>query len=66
MDALLRTKNARPLFCNQDSKIVYSLAGEERERRDGYAWYTYEAQKVLNSYAKWQNKFAPGKNVLAE
>ena len=35
-------KTHRPLFCNRDSKVVYSLAEVERERRDGYGWYTYE------------------------
>lgn len=54
----------RPLFCNRDSKVVYSLAAVERERRDGYAWYTYGPQKVLNKYPEWQKKFAAGKNVL--
>lgn len=53
-----------PLFCNRDSKVVYSLAAVDRERRDGYAWYTYEPQKALNAYPKWQQQYAPGKNVL--
>ncbi|MGG9962795.1 pectate lyase [Ferruginibacter sp. SUN106] len=57
-------KTHRPLFCNRDSKVVYSLAEVERERRDGYAWYTYEPQKVLQKYPQWQQQFAPGKNVL--
>lgn len=57
-------KTHRPLFCNRDSKPVYSLAEVERERRDGYAWYTYEPQKVLNRYPEWQRKWAPGKSVL--
>lgn len=57
-------KTHRPLFCNRDSKLVYSLAEVERERRDGYAWYTYAPQKVLTTYASWQRKWAPEKNVL--
>ncbi|GAB2811971.1 pectate lyase [Ferruginibacter profundus] len=57
-------KTHRPLFCNRDSKVVYSLAEVERERRDGYAWYTYEPQKILQKYPAWQQQFAPGKNVL--
>lgn len=57
-------KTHRPLFCNRDSKLVYSLAEVARERRDGYSWYTYGPQKVLNLYPKWQQQFAPGKNVL--
>jgi hypothetical protein len=40
---------------------VYSLAEVERERRDGYAWYNYSPQKILNKYPKWQQKWAPEK-----
>jgi len=54
----------RPLFCNRDSKLVYSLAEVARERRDGYSWYTYEPLKVLRKYPSWQKKWAPEKNVL--
>jgi PelA/Pel-15E family pectate lyase len=57
-------KTHRPLFCNRDSKVVYSLAEVERERRDGYAWYTYAPQRVLDSYTAWQKKWAPDVNVL--
>ena len=57
-------KTHRPLFCNRDSKVVYSLAEVDRERRDGYGWYTYGPQKVLDSYAAWQQKWAAGNNVL--
>ncbi len=57
-------KTHRPLFCNRDSKVVYTLAEVERERRDGYSWYTYEPQKVLNKYPAWQKQWAAGKNVL--
>ncbi|MBO9619448.1 MAG: pectate lyase [Niabella sp.] len=55
-------KTHRPLFCNRDSKVVYSLAEVERERRDGYAWYTYAPQKALEQYPKWQKKWAPKAN----
>jgi PelA/Pel-15E family pectate lyase len=57
-------KTHRPLFCNRDSKVVYSLAEVDRERRDGYAWYTYAPQKVLNNYHEWQKKWAPANDVL--
>lgn len=49
-------KTHRPMFCNRDSKVVYSLAEVARERRDGYGWYTYGPQEVLNKYAAWQSK----------
>jgi len=48
-------KTHRPMFCNRDSKVVYSLAEVARERRDGYGWYNYEPQKVLNKYPQWIN-----------
>jgi PelA/Pel-15E family pectate lyase len=57
-------KTHKPVFCNRDSKVVYTLAEVTRERRDGYGWYTYEPQKVLNDYPKWQKKYAPGNDVL--
>lgn len=58
-------KTHRPLFCNRDSKVVYTLAEVTRERRDGYNWYTYAPQKVLDAYPDWQKKWAPGNNILA-
>jgi PelA/Pel-15E family pectate lyase len=51
-------KTHRPLFCNRDSKVVYSLAEVTRERRDGYGWYTYEPQMILNEYPGWQKKWS--------
>ena len=57
-------KTHRPLFCNRDSKLVYSLAKVARERRDGYAWYSYTPQKVLNAYPEWQKKWTPDNSVL--
>jgi len=57
-------KTHRPLFCNRDSKVVYSLEEVDRERRDGYTWYTYGPQKILNRYPAWQQKWAKENNVL--
>lgn len=54
----------RPLFCDRNSKYLYSLAEVSRERRSGYAWYTYEPSKVLEKYPEWQKKWAPSNNVL--
>lgn len=51
-------KTHRPLFCNRDSKVVYSLAEVDRERRDGYGWYTYSPQQVLDTYPAWEKKWA--------
>jgi len=57
-------KTHRPMFCNRNKKIVYSLAEVEHERRAGYTWYTYAPQEVLDKYPDWQKKYAPNKNVL--
>ena len=57
-------KTHRPIFCNRDSKIVYTLAEVTRERRDGYGWYNYKPQMVLNKYPEWQKVWAPDNNVL--
>jgi len=46
----------KPIFCNRDGKIVYSLDEVERERRIGYAWYVYDPQKVLDKYPAWLEK----------
>lgn len=50
-------KTHKPIFCDRDSKIVYALADIGRERRDGYAWYTYAPQQVLDKYPEWHQKF---------
>jgi hypothetical protein len=54
------------MFCTRDSKTVYSLADVERERRDGYGWYTYAPQEVLDIYPEWQKKWAPDQNILSK
>lgn len=56
----------KPLFCDRNSKFLYSLAEVSRERRSGYGWYTYAPQEVLKKYSKWQKKWAPDKNVLTQ
>lgn len=53
----------KPLFCDRNSKFLYSLAEVSRERRSGYGWYTYSPQEVLDKYFEWQKKWAPEKNV---
>ncbi len=54
---------ARPLFSDRNSKFLYSLAEVSRERRDGYGWYTYAPQKVLDKYSKWLKKVTPSLSV---
>jgi PelA/Pel-15E family pectate lyase len=57
-------KTHRPLFCNRDNTVVYSLAEVDRERRDGYGWYVYRPKQVLKAYPAWQKKWDPKRNVL--
>jgi len=47
----------KPMFCNRDGKVVYSLQQVERERRTGYAWYVYDPQEVLDLYSTWADKW---------
>ncbi|MFA5326331.1 MAG: pectate lyase [Prolixibacteraceae bacterium] len=56
----------RPLFCDRNSKYLYSMAEVSRERRSGYGWYTYAPQEVLDKYPEWQKKWVPDNNVLAK
>ncbi|MBK7106026.1 MAG: pectate lyase [Ignavibacteriae bacterium] len=49
-------KTHQPIFCRRDGKIVQSLEEVERERRTGYAWYTYEPEEVLQLYQNWMKK----------
>ena len=51
-------KTHRPMFCNRDSKVVYSLSEVARERRDGYSWYNYAPEEVLKKYKKWLEKIS--------
>lgn len=51
----------RPIFCNRDAKVVYTLAEVERERRTGYGWYIYSPQEVLDKYPQWKNKVTRNK-----
>lgn len=46
----------KPLFCNRDGIKVYSMAEVERERRTGYAWYTYAPRQVLDKFSSWYQK----------
>lgn len=56
----------KPLFCDRNSKFLYSLSEVSRERRSGYGWYTYAPQEVLDKYPEWQKKWVPNENVLGQ
>lgn len=57
-------ETGKPLFCDRNSKYLYSLSEVSIERRNGYAWYTYAPNAILEKYPKWQTKWAPRNNVL--
>jgi PelA/Pel-15E family pectate lyase len=59
-------KTNRPLFCDRNSKYLYSLAEVSCERRVGYGWYTYAPLEVLNKYEKWQKKLVLEQNGLKD
>ena len=54
----------RPMFCNRNKNVVYSLAEVERERRVGYRWYGYDPAQVLKRYVDWQKRWSPNLDVL--
>ncbi len=60
----IELKTHKPLFCNRDSKPVYSFAEVDRERRTGYTWYLYSPQEVINKYPEWQKRWSPDADVL--
>jgi PelA/Pel-15E family pectate lyase len=53
----------KPLFCDRNSKYLYSLAEVSRERRSGYNWYTYDPQEVLDKYPAWEAKWKTEKKA---
>jgi PelA/Pel-15E family pectate lyase len=55
-------KTHKPLFADRRGVPVYSLAEIDRERRSGYRYYTYEPQKVLDTYPMWKAKLAAQQN----
>jgi pectinesterase len=46
----------RPFFCDRDGIKKYTLAEIGLERRNGYSWYTYFPQTILDQYPKWHGK----------
>jgi len=53
-------KTNKPFFSDRNGIAVYSLSEVGRERRDGYTWYNYEPQKVLDKYSDWLKKIKRG------
>lgn len=50
-------KTNKPFFSDRNGKPFDSLSEIGRERRDGYRWYTYAPQKVLDKYESWKKKY---------
>lgn len=45
-----------PFFCDRDGIKKSSITEIGEERRNGYAWYTKDPQKVLKKYPDWKKK----------
>ncbi|HEY0947011.1 MAG TPA: pectate lyase [Opitutaceae bacterium] len=50
----------RPVFTGRDAVVRYRLAGIERERRGGYAWYGTWPEKVLRDFPEWEKRVSGG------
>lgn len=46
----------KPVFGDRDDTVYYDLAKVSKERREGYAWYVTDPEKVLKKYAEWAKK----------
>ena len=44
----------KPYFCGRDGIKRATMAEIEYERRNGYGYYTYNPQAVLDAYPKWK------------
>ena len=53
-------KGDKPFFTDRNSVPVDSLSKVGRERRDGYTWYTYEPERVLDEYPLWLHRIKKG------
>ncbi|WP_044627689.1 pectate lyase [Neotamlana nanhaiensis] len=54
-----------PFFCDRDGIKKATLAEIGYERRNGYAWYTQNPQKVIDKFPEWKAKHyeKPSKKV---
>lgn len=49
----------KPIFIGRDAVLHYDVSEIEAERRNGYAWYTNDPNKLLNEdYPKWKAKIS--------
>ena len=47
-------KTFKPYFCDRDGLKKDKLSAIGYERRNGYSWYTYNPQQVLDAYEQWK------------
>lgn len=50
-----------PFFCDRDGKPVKTMAEIGHERRNGYSWYSDDANTTLRRYKKWCERQAKNK-----
>jgi len=46
-------ETGKPYFCDRDGIKRATFAEMGHNRRNGYSWYTYAPQKLMDEYAKW-------------
>lgn len=47
----------RPIFVGRDGVVKYDVKQIDEERRENYAWYVYDAAKLLSKdYPAWVNR----------
>ena len=49
-------ETGRPVFSGRDGVVKYSLDKVEKERANGYQWYSRSGEQVLAQYAQWRAK----------
>ncbi|WP_339659091.1 pectate lyase [uncultured Polaribacter sp.] len=59
-------ENNNPFFCDRDGIKKATLAEIGEERRNGYAWYKTDPQKVLDTYPNWKKNIASETNKKVE
>ena len=52
----MNLEDNKPFFCDRDGIKKPTLAEIGEERRNGYAWYKTDPQKVLDKYPKWKKE----------
>lgn len=46
-------ETGRPIFCDRDGKVKYTIEEIGYERRNGYSWYGTSPQKAIKRYNEW-------------